>query len=191
MATTPADDFGGLVTRATRLWGGNFGNLLILSLAFVLVCWIPIANVGFLAGYIRAILKVARGDRAEAGDIFRAWDCFGDIFVYLLLVIIAQFVLNHVPFLGQVAGFVLAVVVAPGIYGIIDRRMRFMDAFRWSLEAIRDDLVGWLLAVLIGGIFMAAGAVLLGVGIIFTLGWGSLVIALQYDKGEQPRVIIL
>ncbi|GLI38127.1 zinc ribbon domain-containing protein [Geobacter hydrogenophilus] len=187
---TPTDDFGGLVTRATRLWTGNFGNLLILSLVFVLVCWIPIANVGFLAGYIRAILKVARGEKAEAGDIFRAWDCFGDLFVYLLLVLVAQFALNHVPGIGQVAGFVLAVVVTPGMYGIIDRRMKFMDAFRWSLEAIKGDLVGWLLAVLIGGIFMAVGALLLGIGIIITLGWGSLVMALQYDR-EQPRVIIL
>ena len=51
--------------------------------------------------------------------------------------------------------------------------------------------MGWLLAVLVGGIFMAVGAVLLGIGIIITLGWGSLVMALQYDRGEQPRVIIL
>ncbi|MBT1073753.1 zinc ribbon domain-containing protein [Geobacter grbiciae] len=186
----PVDDFGGLVTRATRLWTGNFGNLLILSLVFVLVCWIPIANVGFLAGYTRAILKVARGEKAEAGDIFRAWDCFGDLFVYLLLVLVAQFALNHVPGIGQVAGFALAVVVAPGMYGIIDRRMKFMDAFRWSLDAIKGDFVGWLLAVLVGGIFMAVGAVLLGFGIIITLGWGSLVMALQYDR-ERPRVIIL
>ncbi|WP_298438817.1 zinc ribbon domain-containing protein [Geobacter sp.] len=188
---TPADDFGGLVTRATRLWTENFGNLLVLSLVFVLVAWIPIANVGFFAGYTRAILKVARGGKAETGDIFRAWDCFGDLFVYLLLVIVAQLVLNHVPFLGQVAGFVLSVVVAPGIYGIVDRKMKFMDAFRWSLEAIRGDLVGWLLAVLIGGIFMAVGMLLFFIGIVLTLGWGSLVMALQYDRGEQPRVIIL
>lgn len=191
MMTLSADDFGSLVTRATRLWTGNFGNLLFLSLVFVLVGWIPIANVAFLGGYTRAILKVARGGKAEVGDIFRAWDCFGDLFVYLLLVIVAQFVLNHVPFIGQVAGFALSVVVAPGMYGIIDRKMKFMDAFKWSLEAIRGDLVGWLLAVLIGGIFMAAGALLFGIGIIITLGWGSLVMALQYDRGEQSRVIIL
>uniref|UniRef100_A0A831UDD1 Zinc ribbon domain-containing protein n=1 Tax=Geobacter metallireducens TaxID=28232 RepID=A0A831UDD1_GEOME len=188
--TAPAEDFGGLVTRATRLWSGNFGNLLVLSLVFVLVAWIPFANVAFLAGYTRAILKVARGGKAAVGDIFRAWDCFGDLFVYLLLVIVAQFALNHVPVMGQVAGFVLSVVVAPGMYGIIDRKMKFMDAFRWSLEAVRGDLAGWLLAVLIGSIFMAAGALLFGIGIIITLGWGSLVTALQYDRGE-PRVIIL
>ncbi|BBA71860.1 zinc ribbon domain-containing protein [Geobacter sulfurreducens] len=189
--TAPSDDFGGLVTRATRLWTGNFGNLLVLSLVFSLVAWIPVANIGFLAGYIRAVLKVARGGKAEPGDIFRAWDCFGDLFVYLLLVVVAMFALNHVPVIGQVAGFVLSVVVAPGMYGIIDRRMKFMDAFRWSLETIRGDLAGWILAVLVGSIFTAVGALLLGIGIIITLGWGSLVMALQYDKGEQPRVIIL
>lgn len=102
-----------------------------------------------------------------------------------------MFALNHVPVIGQVAGFILSVVVAPGMYGIIDRRMKFMDAFRWSLETIRGDLAGWILAVLVGSIFMAVGALLLGIGIILTLGWGSLVTALQYDKGEQPRVIIL
>lgn len=65
--TAPADDIGGLVTRATRLWTGNFGNLLVLSLVFALVAWIPVANIGFLAGYTRAVLKVARGGKAEPG----------------------------------------------------------------------------------------------------------------------------
>ncbi|WP_298272971.1 zinc ribbon domain-containing protein [Geobacter sp.] len=185
------DDFGGLVNRATTLWKENFGSLLVLSLVFILVAWIPIANAGFIAGYTRAVLKVARGGKARVGDIFDAWDCFGDLFVYLLLVVVAQFVLFHVPFLGQVAGFVLSVVVAPGVYAVIDRKMKFMEAFRWSFQAIQADFVNWLLAVLIGSIFIAAGAVLLGVGIILTLGWGSLVMALQYDKEEQPRVIIL
>ena len=189
--TATGDDFGRMVTRATRLWTGNFGNLLIFSLVFVLVGWIPLANVGFLAGYTRTILKTARGEKAEVGDIFRAWDCFGDLLVYLLLVILAQFALNHVPFLGQVAGFALSVVVAPGMFGIIDRKMKFMDAFRWSLQQVQADFLGWLLAVLVGGIFIAAGSLLLGIGIIITLGWGSLVMALQYDKGETPRVIIL
>jgi len=185
------DDFGGLINRATRLWTGNFSNLLIISLVFICVVWIPIVNVGFIAGYTRAILKVVRGEKAEVGDLFRAWDCFGDLLVYLLLVIVAQFALNHLPLLGQLAGFALSVVVAPGMLGIIDRKMKFMDAFRWSLQQVQADLVGWLLAVLIGGIFIAAGALLLGIGIIITLGWGNLVMALQYDKGEAPRVIIL
>ncbi len=188
---TVDDDFGGLINRATLLWKGNFGDLLVVSLVFVLVGWIPIANVGFFTGYTRAILKVARGGKTQVGDIFGAWDCFGDLFLYLLIVVVAEFALAHIPFIGQVAGFVLSVIAAPGIYGVIDRKMKFMDAFRWSFRLIQADFVNWLLAVVIGSIFMAVGVLLLGIGIVITLGWGSLVVALQYEKAETPRVIIL
>lgn len=189
--TVTDNDFGDLINRATRLWRENFGDLLLLSLVFVLVGWIPLANVGFLAGYVRAILTVARGGKAKIGDLFSAWDCFGDLLLYLLALFFAHFVLAHLPVIGQVASFLLMVVTAPGLYGIIDRRMKFMAAFRWSLQVVRADFFDWLLAMLIGSIFAAAGALLLGIGIILTLGWGSLIMAMQYDKGEPPRVIHL
>ena len=184
-------DFGALINRATSLWTGNFWCIAKLSLVFVLVCWIPIANVGFIAGYTRAMLKLARGGKGETSDIFRSWDCFGDLFIYLFLFVAAQFMVNHLPLLGQVAGFALTVVVAPGIYVIIDRKVKFAEAFHWSLKAFQTDPAGWLLAVLVGGIFGSCGALLLGIGIILTLGWGSVLMALQYERQEAPRVIIL
>jgi hypothetical protein len=186
-----SDDFGDLITRSARLWKENLGDLVLLSLVFLVVVWIPIANVGFIAGYTRAILAVARGGKARVGDIFGSWDCFGDLFLYLIIVLAAQFVLNHLPFLGQVAGLILSIVVTPGMYAIIDRKMKFMDAFRWSFQAVQGDFVNWLLAVLVGAIFSGCGALLFGVGVIITLAWGSLLVALQYDKGQPPRVIIL
>lgn len=189
MATT--DDFGNLITRSARIWKENLGDLVLLSLVFLVVVWIPVANVGFIAGYTRAILSVARGGKARVGDIFNSWDCFGDLLLYLIIVISAQFVLNHLPFFGQVAGLILSIVVTPGMYAIIDRRMKFMDAFRWSFKVVQGDFVNWLLAVLVGSIFSGCGALLFGIGIIITLAWGSLLAALQYDKGQPPRVIIL
>ena len=186
-----SNDFGDLITRSARLWKENLGDLVILSLLFLLVVWIPFANVGFIAGYTRAILAVARGGKARVNDIFGSWDCFGDLLLYLIIVLAAQFVLNHLPLIGQVAGFIISIVVTPGMYAIIDRRMKFMDAFRWSFQVTQRDFVNWLLAVLVGGIFSGCGALLLGIGIIITLAWGSLLVALQYDKGEPPRVIIL
>jgi len=185
------DDFGDLITRSARLWKENLGDLVLISLVFLVVVWIPIANVGFIAGYTRAILTVARGGKARVGDIFGAWDCFGDLLLYLLIVFAAHFVLAHLPFLGQVVGLILSIVVTPGMYAIIDRRMKFMDAFRWSFQVVRGDFINWLLAVLVGGIFSGCGALLLGIGIIITLAWGTLLVALQYDKGQPPRVIIL
>jgi hypothetical protein len=188
---TKPDDFGNIITRSVRLWKENLRDLVLLSLVFLLVVWIPVANVGFIAGYTRAVLSVARGGTARVGDIFRSWDCFGNLFLYLLIVLAAQFVLNHLPFFGQVAGLILSVVVTPGMYAIIDRRMTFIDAFRWSFQVIQGDFINWLLAVLVGSIFSGCGALLFGIGIIITLAWGSLLIALQYDKGQPPRVIIL
>lgn len=185
------DDFGDLITRSARLWKNNLGDLVLLSLVFLLVVWIPVVNVGFIAGYTRAILSVARGGRATVGDIFGSWDCFGDLVLYFIIVFAAQFVLTHLPFLGQVAGFILSIVVTPALYAIIDRRMKCLDAFRWGFQVIQRDFISWLLAVLVGGIFSACGALLLGIGIIITLAWGSLLVALQYDRGEPPQVIIL
>lgn len=189
MAAT--DDFGDLITSSARLWKENLSDLVLLSLVFLVVVWIPVANVGFVAGYTRAILAVARGGKARVGAIFDSWDCFGDLFLYLIIVLAAQFVLNHLPFFGQVAGLILSIVAAPGMYAIIDRQMKFMDAFRWSFQVVQGDFVNWLLAVLVGGIFSGCGALLFGIGIIITLPWGSLLVALQYDKGQPPRVIIL
>ena len=40
MATT--DDFGDLITRSARLWKENLGDLVLLSLIFLVVVWIPI-----------------------------------------------------------------------------------------------------------------------------------------------------
>ena len=54
-------DFGTIINRATSLWKGNFGTLVLISFVFLLVVWIPVANVAFVAGYFRAVLKVARG----------------------------------------------------------------------------------------------------------------------------------
>ena len=54
-------DFGELFTAAMNVWKANLSDLVILTLVFMLVVWIPIANIGFIAGYARSLIKVARG----------------------------------------------------------------------------------------------------------------------------------
>ena len=178
-------DFGALFSRATTLWKENLGDLVILTLVFLLVAWIPVANVGFFAGYTRELIKVARGEKARVGELFHAWDCFGDLFGYILLAVVATFVLAHLPVVGPVATFALCYVITPGIYGIIDGRMKLVDAFRWSLAAIQADPVNWLLAVLVGWALGGVGGLVLFVGLIVTLSWGYLIIILQYESSRS------
>jgi len=177
------DDFGKLFTAAMDVWKGNMGDLALLTFVFMLVVWIPIANIGFIAGYARSLLKVARGQgRAEVGDLFNAWDCFGNLFVYFILTLIAVFILNFVPLLGQLASIALGFVVAPGMYAVIDNKHSAIDAFKWSVETVKTNLVPWLLAYLVGNVIACAGFIALFIGVILTAPLGALINIYQYEK---------
>ena len=176
-------DFGELFTTALNIWKGNLGDLVILTLVFMLVVWIPIANIGFIAGYARSLIKVARGQgKAQVGDIFNAWDCFGNLLVYLILTLVAMVVLNFVPLLGQLASIALGFAVAPGMYAIIDNKRSAIDAFKWSSQTIQANFVNWLLAYLVGNIIACAGLIALFIGIILTAPLGALINIQQYER---------
>ncbi len=187
IGTAPAisgqGDFGELLTAALNIWKGNLGDLVLLTFVFMLVVWIPIANIGFIAGYTRSLIKVARGQgKAQVGDIFKAWDCFGNLFIYFILSLIAMIVLNFIPILGQLASLVLGFVVVPGMYAIIDGRRSAVDAFKWSIGTIQTNFVNWLLAYLVGNVIACAGFIALFIGIIVTAPFGALINILQYEK---------
>lgn len=181
--TQPADDFGVIFTSTLNIWKGNLSDLVVLTLVFLLVCWIPIANIGFIAGYTRSLIKVTRGEgRAQVGDIFNAWDCFGNLFVYLLLYLVAAIILHYVPFIGPLASIVLGFLIVPGIYAIIDNKRSAIEAFKWGIETIQADFVNWLLAYLVGNVIVFAGFILLLIGVVVTASLGQMVIIKQYER---------
>jgi len=176
------NDFGASFSNATTIWKNNLGDLVLLTLVFCLVAWIPIANVGFITGYTRSLLKVFRGQgKASIGDLFNAWDCFGNLFGYLILYIVVLIVLSFIPFLGTLVSLVLHFFVAPGLLAVIDRNMGAIDAYKWSLATLQKDAVNWILAILVGSVLGSAGAIALGIGIIITIPWGQLILIGQYE----------
>ena len=188
-AAAPGGGFGQQFSTALNLWKANLGDLAVLTLVLMLVVWIPLANIGFLAGYVRAILKVARGQgRAEIGDLFKAWDCFGNLLVYVVLVAIASAMLNLVPLLGILASAALAFLAFPGMYLIIDRNYNFAEAFKWGLGAIQANPGDWLLSYLLGTLISGIGSLLLLIGIIVTMPLGTLILSLQYEAAEGKPV---
>lgn len=175
-------DFGAIFTRTLDLWKNNLTDLIVLTLVFLLVCWIPIANIGFIAGYVRSLTKVSRGDgRVQVGDLFTAWDCFGNLFVYLMLYLVAAVTLHFVPFIGSLASLVLSFMAVPGIYAVIDRNFAPIDAFKWCIETIQSDFVNWLLAYIIGSVIVIAGFMFIMIGAILTVPLGQLLIIQQYE----------
>lgn len=176
-------DFCELFNTAMNNWKANLADLSILTLVFMLVVWIPFANIGFIAGYTRSLMKVARGQgRPQVGDLFNAWDCFGNLLLYFILNLIAVVILHFVPIVGSLAAMAFGFMVTPGLYAIIDNRCRTMDAYRWSLEAIQADFVNWLLAYLVGNVIACAGLIVLFIGIIVTAPFGALITIQQYER---------
>lgn len=178
--------FDAIFKSATGLWKRNLMDLAVLSLALCFLIWIPILQVAFLAGYLRALLKVIRGRKVEVGELFSAWDCFGGLLVYLVLVAVVVFILGLVPVLGGLAGLAVAVVATPGMFAVIDRRSPPLEAARWGWNVFRADMVTWALVVVLGGLLSGLGVLVLGIGIIVTLAWGGLMSALLYEQQKNP-----
>jgi hypothetical protein len=176
-------DFGELFITSMNVWKANFADLVILTLVFMLVVWIPIANIGFIAGYTRSLMKVARGQgRPQVGDLFNAWDCFGNLLLYFILNLIAVVILHFVPLVGSLASMALGFIVAPGLYAIVDNKCGAIDAYKWSLESIQANFVNWLLAYLVGNFIICAGLIALFVGVIVTAPFGALIFIHQYER---------
>lgn len=185
-AAPQIDEFGGIFTNATNIWKDNLGDLVLVTLVFCLVAWIPFANVGFITGYYRSILKLVRGQgKPQVGDIFNAWDCFASLLGLLVLAFVAAIILSLIPLLGSLAGMALSIVLAPGMYAIIDRKIGTIDAIKWSIETIKKDWLNWLLAALVGGVITSIGAIALLVGIIVTIPWGTIITATQYERRKN------
>lgn len=182
-AALNSNDFGDLFTRALNIWKEQLVDLILLTLVFVLIVWIPFANIGFIAGYTRSLMKVARGEgKARIGDLFNAWDCFADLLIYLIFFLAAGFILHFVPIIGPLATALLGFLVCPGLYAIIDKRHGAVDAFTWGVGSIQANFVTWLLVYLVGSIVSCTGAILFGIGIILTAPLGTLIIIQQYDN---------
>ncbi len=176
------NDFGELLTRAINAWKAQFTDLAVLTLVFMLIAWIPIANIGFIAGYTRSLIKVARGEgRARIGDLFNAWDCFANLFIYLILFLAAVIVLHIVPFFGSLAATLLGFLIFPGTYVIIDRGYGAVDAFKWGINSIQNHFISWLLAYMVGSVVSCAGLLLFCIGIVLTLPLGALIAIYQYE----------
>lgn len=179
-------DFGVQVSRATTLWKDNLGDLVIFTLVFTLVGWIPIVNAAFIAGYIRGLLFLTRGEKLKTSCIFSAWDCFGNALAYCLILLAAIIIASIIPFFGPAAQFAVTVFGTPGLYHVVDRNMNAIDGVKWSIGSVQRHFIPWLLIILVGGILGSIGLIALLVGVIVTLPWGTLIIIQLYErvKGE-------
>jgi len=193
--TTPREEtqqvinsFGELVSAATGKWKDNLGDLAVVSLVMLLLSVIPFANIAFLAGYIRALLKAARGEKPVVRDLFTAWDCFASMLVYVVIVAVVMIGVHFIPILGPLINTLISIVITPGLFAVADRNMEALDAFNWSFAVVKRNPMRWVLVVLVGGLLAAVGSVGVVIGLILTMPWGYMIVTLQYERDRSPAL---
>lgn len=181
-------EFADRFNLATTLWKDNLGDLVLFTLVFALVGWIPIVNAAFFAGYSRGLIKLTRGEKAKIADIFSAWDCFGNALAYCLILLAAVIVSIFIPVIGPIAQFAVTIFGSPGFFQVIDGKMNAIDALMWSVSTVQRHILPWLLTVIVAGILSSIGMVALVAGIIITLPWGALLVIQQYEAVKAEAI---
>lgn len=175
--------FGDAFGSVFDLWKNNLTDLVVVTLVFLLIGWIPVANIGFIAGYTRSVTRVVRGQgRAAVADLFNAWDCFVNLFVYLALFLLATVILHFVPVVGSLASLALGFLALPGIFAIIDRNMGAFEACKWGIDSIQTDFLNWFLVYLVSNVIMFAGFMALVIGAVLTVPFAQLLVIQQYER---------
>jgi Fe2+ transport system protein B len=133
-----------------------------------------------MTGYFRALLKTMRGEKAEIGDLFNAWDAFGQVFLYFIILLVVGLI-NLIPILGTIVYIVFFFFAYPGLLKVIDGGTGAIDAMKWGFKAFKAAIGNWILVVIVGGIFAGIGGIAIGIGVIVTLPWGYFMILKQYE----------
>jgi uncharacterized membrane protein len=146
-------------------------------LNFVLNCYLQ-------AGYTRLLVKIVRGENADVAEVFLGRRFFWRVVGANLLFVLA-FYAGLLLFL--IPGFIVALMLWPFMYVIVDRDVGVFESFRRSREITSGN---YLACIVLG--LAAIGAQLLGliacfVGLVFTTPFVLLIFAVAYCRmSGQP-----
>jgi hypothetical protein len=151
----------------------------LVSGAILFVVLMFAINAFLQAGFHILLMRIARGERAELGDLFAGTRFFWRLFwgnILFTLMTYAGFALLIVP------GFFVILIFWPFSFVIVDQNTGVVE----SLRKAKDLMTGNLLAVFILGL-AAIGINILGqmacyVGMIFSVPFSSLIFAVAYCR---------
>jgi hypothetical protein len=170
-----------LVTKEALLF---IVGAIILVLIIVVPGAIPVMLGPALAGLFNVALKRSRGEKAEYRDLFYGFENKFGTFVLTGLVFVLVVT-------GGIWALIIGTFVAAGIWIymfplIIDKDLDFTDAFIACLRFLQVDWWKKLLFGTLAVVIAYVGVLLLGVGVVFTLPWAILMLALAYcDHADE------
>jgi len=189
-------DVGGWISEAFELYKANFG---LMCVATLLAALLGVFSCGILAGAMFAgvvmiVLRTSRGEepKPEIGDVFKGFDFFLQALLLVLVLGVAYAAAGMVPFIGAVAGILIAPLVMFAMPLVVDRKMEFWPAIVASYEKAKEEYVSLLVLMLLASLISGLGAILCGIGVILTAPMGTIIPVVAYRhlfEGAEPDAV--
>jgi uncharacterized membrane protein len=159
-----------------RLDLGNYILMTVMALALAMVGSFIVAGP-LIAGLFISVRRRMLEGRTELGDLFSGFNYFIDAF--LIFILLTIFTLAGLVFLVLPALVVLALYLFPFIF-LVDRKLSFWDAMEESRKLVFQDLLGWVLFVILLILLNLVGLMVLGIGMLITIPVTAGAIAAAY-----------
>lgn len=170
-------DLGEAISKGWSLLVEDIGTWIGAVIVAGIVAGITFGILVFpmMAGLIYMALKKIKTGKIEFGDLFKGFQWFGPMFVYILIVAIASGITFGLAglFFGFCCYFVPALIV--------DRGMGFADAIKESLKKFQENVGMTIVFVLVLGIVASAGSIVFGIGALVTAPLAVIAGAYAYD----------
>ena len=154
-----------------------------------------ISGIGFglltgpmLVGYMRMLKTEDEGGQIAIADVFKGFD---DFVPALLAVLVGSIIVSIGYMLCSLPGLLLTAIVPTAAYLVAAGEKDGIAALKSAWEAVKANLVGAFLCMLVLGIIGNLGLILCFVGVIVTLPIafiGSYQMAKQLTSGAALRV---
>jgi len=185
---------GDYLQRGWEIMKQNLGGFVGFTFIAVLISLIPsvmperlmplanaVVNVitpALSAGFLIVAFKLIKGQSTEFGDFFKGFNRFLPIFLTSLvsgIFILIGLVLLVIP------GIYLAVAYSFAIAFVVGRNFDFWEAMESSRKIISRNWFSFFAFLLVLGLINIGGALLLGIGLLFTIPLTSCAIAAAFE----------
>jgi uncharacterized membrane protein len=165
-------------------WGiirDDIGNFILLSVVALALSTVGSFLVGgpLIAGMFLAVRRRMLEGRTDLMDLFAGFNHFIDAF--LIHIIVAIFCLVGLVLCVFPAFIVVAFYLFAYLF-MLDRKLAFWDAMESSRRLVLQDLLGYLLFVILLILVNFLGLLLLGVGLLVTFPVSIAAIAVAYQE---------
>jgi hypothetical protein len=155
---------------------GNYVLITVMALLLATVGSFIVAGP-LIAGLFISVRHRMLGGRTDLGDLFAGFSLFIDaflIFILLSILTVVGLVFLVLPALVVVTLYLFAFAF------LVDRKLGFWEAMEASRKLVLQDLLGWMLFVILLILLNLLGLMLAGIGVLLTIPITAGAIAAAY-----------